>query len=76
LKKKNQEFPGFCFFPRMISPPCLGPCQTIKNNTFYLYSYLAFFSARVLETHLGGLKAVCIGPALSNFCPSVCNVAT
>ena len=41
--------------------------QTTKNYKFSLYPFLTFFSTRVLETHLGGLKAACIGPALSKF---------
>ena len=42
-----------------------------QNERFPLNLFLIFFSTRVLETHLGGLKAACIGPALSKFCPSV-----
>ena len=37
----------------------------------FLDQFLTFFSTRVLETHLGGLKAACIGPALSQFRQSV-----
>ena len=50
--------------------------QTTKNERFPLYLFLIFFSTRVLETHLGGLKAACIGPALSKFRPSVGDGAT
>ena len=65
-------------FVRAISPPCLGLrfCQTTKNYKFSLYPFLTFFSTRVLETHLGGLKAACIGPALSKFRPSAGDGAT
>ena len=41
-----------------------------------LYPLLTFFSTRVLESYLGGLKAACIGPALSKFRPSVEDRAT
>ena len=37
---------------------------------------LQLFSTRVLETHLGGLKAACIGYALSKIRPSVGDGAT
>ena len=37
---------------------------------------LQLFSTRVLETHLGGLKAACIGSAVSKFRPSVGDGAT
>jgi hypothetical protein len=50
--------------------------QTTKNGKFSLYPFLTFFSTRVLGTHLGGLKAACIGPALSKFRPSVGDGAT
>ena len=50
--------------------------QTIRNYMFSLYPFLIFFSTRVLETHLGGLKAACIGPALSKFRQSVGDGAT
>ena len=65
-------------FFQTISPPCLGLCffQTAKNYKFSLYPFLTFFSPRVLETHFGGLKAACIGPALSKFRPSVGGGAT
>ena len=55
-----------------------APCQTTKNDKFSLYLFLTFSSTRVLETHLvlGGLKAACIGPALSKFCLSVGDGAT
>ena len=50
--------------------------QTTKNDKFSLYPFPTFFSTRVLEIHLGGLKAACIGPALSKFRPSVGDGAT
>ena len=56
IEKKVQEILGLCFF-----------LNTSKNYKFSLYPFLTFISTRVLETHLGGLKAACIGPALS--CP-------
>ena len=61
-----------------ISPLCLGLrfFQTTKIDKFSLYPYLTFFSTRVLETNLGGLKATCIGPTLSKFRPSVGDGAT
>ena len=34
--------------------------QTIKNDKFSAYPFLTFFSTRVLETRLGGLKAACL----------------
>ena len=45
--------------------------QTTKNIKFSLYPFLTFFSTMLLETHLGELKAACIGPALSKFSLSV-----
>jgi len=39
--------------------------QITKNYKLSLYPFLTFFSTSVLETHLGGLKAACIGPAIS-----------
>ena len=76
-KNRVQEILGL-FFYRSISPPCLGLCffQTTKNYKFSLYPFLTFFSTRVLESHLGGLKAACIGPALSKFRPNVGDRAT
>ena len=50
--------------------------QTTKNNKFSQYPFQTFFSTRVLETYLGGLKLACIGPALSKFRPSCGNGAT
>ena len=50
--------------------------QTTKNYKFSLYPFLTFFSTKVLETHLGGLNAACIRPALSQFRPSVGDEAT
>ena len=35
-----------------------------------LYTRFQFFSTRVLDIHLGGLKAACIGFALSKLRPS------
>ena len=48
----------------------------VKKNSwtwdkFSLYPLLTFFGTRVLETHLGGPKVACIGPALSKFRPRV-----
>ena len=73
-KKKSKKFLDFFLLLfRTISSPCLGLFffQITQNYMFSLYSFLTFFSTRVLETHLGGIKAACIGPALSKFCPSV-----
>ena len=50
--------------------------QTTKNYKSSLYPFLTFFSTRILEAHLGGLKAACIGPALSKFRSSVGDGAT
>jgi hypothetical protein len=47
-----------------------------KKFLFSLYPFLTFFSHRVLETDLGGLKAAWIGPALSKFRPSIGGEAT
>ena len=63
-KKESKNFLDSVFF------------QTTKNDKFSPYPFLTFFSTRVLETHLGGLKAACIGPALSKFRPSVGDGAT
>ena len=42
----------------------LDPVQEI----LWLYTpFVTFYSTRSLETHLGGLQAACIGPALSKF---------
>ena len=89
-EKWLQEFLGLCFLSvlkkqfwnsvyfQAISPPCLGLCffQTTKNEKFPLYPFLIFFNTRVLETHLGGLKAACMGPVLSKFRLSVGDGAT
>ena len=72
-KKQSSRTSGTLFFfkawrkqsPRnswTISPLCIF--QTTKNGKFSLYPFLTFFSTRVLETHSGGLKAACTGPAL------------
>ena len=49
-------------------PPCLALFffQTTKNKKFSIYPYLTFFSTRVLETHLGGLKAALLVLSYSN----------
>ena len=71
-KNRVKEILGLCFFPNHFSPMS----GTTKNDKFSLYPFLTFFSTRVLETHLGGLKAACIDPALSKFRPSVGDGAT
>ena len=50
---KKTESKNFMFF------------LTTQTDEFSLYPFLIFFSTRLLETYLGGLKAACIGPALS-----------
>ena len=81
ISQNKIEFKNFLdsVFLQAISPPCLGLVfffKTTKNEKFSLYPFLTFFSPRVLETHLRGLKAACIGPALSKFRPSVGDGAT
>ena len=46
------------------------------NWQVLLITRLQLFSTRVLETHLGGLNAACIGSALSKFRLSVGDGAT
>ena len=72
-----KEILGLCLFSSHFSPMS-GTLffQTIKNEKFPIYPFLISFSNRVLETHLGGLKAARIGPALSKLCPSVGDGAT
>ena len=50
--------------------------RLLKMMSSLLTPFLTFFITRVLKTLLGGLKAACIGPALSKFCPSVWDGAT
>ena len=42
------------FLPHVLD--CHVFIQTTKNDRFSLYPFLTFFSARVLETHLGGKR--------------------
>ena len=51
-KNRVQQILGLSFFFKPFLPYVWDP-------------FLTFFSTRVLETHLGWLKAACIGPAIS-----------
>ena len=77
-KNRVQEILGLYFFFEPFLPHVWDSVffQTTKNYKFSLYPFLTFFSTRILEAHLRGLKAACIGPALSKFRSSVGDGAT
>ena len=57
-KTESKKFLASVFF-KTVSPPCLGLWfffWPLKNYKFSLYPFLTFFSTRLLETHLGGLR--------------------
>ena len=64
---KKQSPKNSCFFTNHF----FLMSGTTNNDKFSLHPFQTFFSTRVLETNLVGLKAACIGPALSKFRPSV-----
>ena len=59
-------------------PPMSGTLFFSKHLNWQVLSItrLQLFSTRVLDTHLGGLKAACIGSALFKFRQSVEDGAT
>ena len=76
-KKKSPRVLGLCFFSDHFSPMSRTLFFSEHLNWQVLsITRLQFFSTRVLDIHLGGLKAACIGSALSKFRPSFGDGAT
>ena len=76
-KNRVQDNLRLCFFLDHFSPMS-GTCffSEHQNSKCSRYPFLQLFRTRVLDTHYGGLKASCIGPALSKFHLSVWDGAT
>ena len=76
-KNRVKEILDSVFF-HTISPPCPWLCFFSEHLNWLVLSItrLQLLSTRVLETHLGGLKAACIGSALSKFRLSVVDGST
>ena len=67
MKKKQSPRVLGLFFTTPFPPPCLKLFSKHLNWQVLLITCLQLFSTRVLDTHLRGLKAACIGSALSKF---------
>ena len=76
-KKQSPKLLGLCFFPDHF-PPMSGTLFFSEHLNWQVLSItrLQLFSTRVLDIHLGGLKAACIGSDVSKFRPSVGDGAT
>ena len=76
-KKRVQEILGLCFFSDHFSPMS-GTLFFFKHLNWQVLSItrMQLFGTKVLDIHLGGLKASCIGSAVSKFRPSVGDGAT
>ena len=76
-KKQSPRTLGLCFFPDHFSPMS-GTLFFSEHLNWQVLSLfrLQLFSTRVLDIHLGGLKAACIGFDVSKFRPSVGDGAT
>ena len=65
MVKKNLDY-FFQSLKKTESNKFLDSVFFLKPFLSYVWDpFLTFFSTRVLETHLGWLKAACIGPAIS-----------
>ena len=76
-KKQSPRTLELCFFQDHFSPMSgtLFFSEHLKWQVL-LITRLRLYSTRVLDIHLGGLKAACIGSAVSKFRPSVKDGAT
>ena len=68
-KNRVQEFLDSVFSRPFL--PHVWDSVFFQATKVLLITLLQLFSTRVLDNHLGGLKAACIGSALTKFRPSV-----
>ena len=76
-KKQSPRTLGLCFFPDHFSPMS-GTLLFSEHMNWQVLSItrMQLFGTKVLDIHLGGLKAACIGLDVSKFRPSVGDGAT